>query len=391
MLKKLKDDQGLKILVMLASVVVIVFGLRAAESFFAPVLLAFFIATISFPITNWLRQHRVPRILAVLTTVLVDFAFLTGIILIAFSLVGDLQLGWEVKYQRLSMEKIVDSEQWAVGILTDWKVEDPAEKVREYVTGDLLAQLSSMSDILDVSKNVIGGVASFFATSFIVLILTVFMLTEARMYGRRLNAICEARGPDLQRLFSASKDIQRFLGIKTAVSLTTGLLAGFLCWAAGLDFFLLWGILAFALNYIPVVGSVIAGIPPMLLALLLYGWPSSLAVAIGYIAINIFLGNFVEPMLLGRRFGFSTLVVIMSVLFWGWVWGPVGMLMAVPLTVLLKVILDNSYEFRWLSVALGKEDRKAHNEEALIKEAVESSESLHLPEGTATEGGSSSP
>jgi len=227
MLKKLKDDQGLKILVILASVVVIIFGLRAAESFFAPVLLAFFIATISFPITNWLREHRVPRMLAVLTTVLVDFAFLTGIILIAFSLVGDLQLGWEVKYQRLSMEKIVDSEQWAVGILTEWKVEDPAEKVREYVTGDLLAQLSSMSDILDVSKNVIGGVASFFAASFIVLILTVFMLTEARMYGRRLNAICEARGPDLQRLLSASKDIQRFLGIKTAVSLTDRVVGGF--------------------------------------------------------------------------------------------------------------------------------------------------------------------
>jgi len=95
-------------------------------------------------------------------------------------------------------------------------------------------------------------------------------------------------------------------------------------------------------------------------------------------------------MLLGRRFGFSTLVVIMSVLFWGWVWGPVGMLMAVPLTGILKLILDNSYEFRWLSVALSKEDRKSHNEEALIKEAVESSESLHLPDGTATEGVNSS-
>lgn len=378
-------------LVIMASIVVVIFGLRAAESFFVPVLLAFFIATISFPITNWLREHRVPRVLAVLITVLVDFAFLVGMVFIALSLVGDLQLKWELKYQDLSLQKIKESEDWAVSVLKEWKVEDAEDKVREYVTGDLVNQLSTINvaDVVDVSKNVIGGVASFFGTTFVVLILTVFMLTEARMYGRRLNAICEARGPNLQRMFSATKDIQRFLGIKTAVSFATGLLAGFLCWAAGLDFFILWGILAFALNYIPVVGSVIAGVPPTVLALLLYRWPNAVAVAIGYIAINVFLGNFVEPMLLGRRFGLSTLVVVTSVLFWGWVWGPVGMLLAVPLMMMLKVVLDNSDEFRWISVALSMEDRRSRNDEELIKEAVESSESLQLPEGTAAEGGSS--
>ena len=213
------------------------------------------------------------------------------------------------------------------------------------------------------------------------------------MFGRRLNAICEARGPNIQRMLTATQGIQRYLGIKTAVSFATGFLAGFLCWAAGLDFFLLWGILAFAMNYIPVVGSIIAGIPPMILAFIALGWPSAVAVGIGYIAINIFLGNFVEPMLMGRRFGLSTLVIIGSVLFWGWVWGPVGMLLAVPLMMLLKVVLDNSYEFRWLSVAISKEDRKNHEDETLIKEAVEAveiAEGIELPEGAAAEGGSSS-
>ena len=377
-------------LVVLASVVVLVFGLKAAESFFVPVLLAFFIATISFPITNWLREHKVPRMLAVLVTVLVDFAFLAGIIVIAVSLVGDLQNKWDIKYQSLSLQKITDAEKWAVEVLDGWNVEDPQDKVREYVTGDLVNQLSSVqvADVLDFSKNIIGGVASFLGKAFLVMVLTVFMLTEARMFGRRIHAICEARGPNLQRLFSSTKDIQRFLGIKTAVSFATGLLAGFLCWAAGLDFYLLWGILAFALNYIPVVGSVIAGVPPTLLALLLYSWPIAAAVAIGFVAINVFLGNFVEPMLLGRRFGFSSLVVLTSVLFWGWVWGPVGMLMAVPLTGVLKLILDNSYEFRWISIALAKEDRQKKDEEEL-KEAVEVSEGLDMPEGTATEGGGS--
>lgn len=391
-----KQEQGLKILVILASLVLLIAGLKAASGFFVPVLLAFFIATVSFPITNWLREHKVPRFFAVLITVLVDFLFLAAIVVSALSLLGDLQTKWDFKYRQLSADRINEAEAWAAGLLTEWRVEeDPVEarqKVRNYITGDLQAQLSSIkvADIVDVSTNVFGRVASFLGTAFVVMILTVFMLTEARMFGRRLNAICEARGPNIQRMLIAMKGIQRYLGIKTAVSFATGLLAGFLCWAAGLDFFLLWGIVAFTLNYIPVVGSVIAGIPPMILAFLALGWPSAVAVGVGYIAINVFLGNFLEPMLMGRRFGLSTLVIIASVMFWGWVWGPVGMLLAVPIMMLLKVVLDSSYEFRWLSVAIGKEDRSNNDDEKLIKEAVESAEGAKLPKGAATEGGTPS-
>lgn len=379
-------------LVAVSCLVVLVAGLKAASGFFVPVLLAFFIATVSFPVTDWLRRHRVPRMLAVFTTVLVDFAFLALIVLSALSLMGDLQTKWEDKYQQLSVERIKDLETWAVSTLREWKVEAPEEKVRDYVTGDLLAQLSGIkvADIVGVSTNVVGRVASFLGTAFVVLILTVFMLTEARMFGRRLNAICEARGPNIQRMLTATQGIQRYLGIKTAVSLATGFLAGFLCWAAGLDFFLLWGIVAFTLNYIPVMGSVIAGIPPMILAFLALGWPSAVAVGVGYIAINIFLGNFVEPMLMGRRFGLSTLVIITSVMFWGWVWGPAGMLLAVPLMMLIKVVLDSSYEFRWLSVAISKEKNETVDEEAMIVAEVEQTGGVHLPKGAATEGSSSS-
>ena len=398
-----KQEQGIRILIILGSVVILIAGLKAAASFFVPILLAFFIATVSFPITTWLREHKVPRFLAVLITVLVDFLFLAVIVVSAVGLIGDLQTKWETKYQQLTVERVDNAEEWAAGRLIGWlefeegghegdKMAEARSKVRTYVTDDLKASLSgiNMADILNISTNVVGRVASFLGTAFVVMILTVFMLTESRMFGRRLNAICEARGPNIQRMLTATQGIQRYLGIKTGVSLGTGFLAGFLCWAAGLDFFLLWGIVAFALNYIPVVGSIIAGIPPMILAFLAVGWPSAVAVGIGYIAINIFLGNFVEPMLMGRRFGLSTLVIIGSVFFWGWVWGPVGMLLAVPLMMLLKVVLDNSYEFRWLSVAISKEDRKSHNDEALIKEAVEIAEGIELPEGAGTEGGNSS-
>jgi AI-2 transport protein TqsA len=406
-----KQEQGVKILIILGCLVILIAGLKAAAGFFVPVLLAFFIATVSFPITTWLRLHKVPRFFAVLITVLVDFLFLAVIVVSVVGLMGDLQTKWETKYQRLTNQRIDDATEWAAGYLIDWisweeRVTDPAaepwtevEKLAEarsmvetYVTDDLKKSLSgiNVAVIVDVSTNVVGRVASFLGTAFVVMILTVFMLTEARMFGRRLNAICEARGPNIQRMLTATQGIQRYLGIKTAVSFATGFLAGFLCWAADLDFFLLWGIIAFALNYIPVVGSIVAGIPPMILAFLAMGWPTAVAVGIGYVAINIFLGNFVEPMLMGRRFGLSTLVIIGSVLFWGWVWGPVGMLLAVPLMMLLKVVLENSYEFRWLSVAISKEDRKHNDDESLIKEAVEIAETMEMPKGAATEGGSGS-
>ncbi|YCM44154.1 AI-2E family transporter [Verrucomicrobiaceae bacterium 227] len=349
--------QATRILVTAASVVILISGLKLAQDFFVPVLLAAFIATISFPITSWLRRHRVPRFFAVLSTVLVDFAFLTGLILIVITLMGDLDAKWQNKYYPAMDVKIAEVSQTAVDLLEKWNVPDAEKKVQQYTEIDIPQQITDSVNPFVVGKDVAFKVFSFLGTTLLIIILTVFMLSEARMFGRRVNAVLEARGPNLDRFMSATADIQQYLGMKTVISLATGLLAGFLCWAAGLDFFVLWGIVAFALNFIPVLGSIIAGVPPLILAFLVDGTPSAVAVGVGYVSINFFLGNFLEPMLMGRRFGLSTLVVIISVLFWGFVWGPVGMFLAVPLTMVLKVMLDNSDELRWIAVAITKEKR----------------------------------
>lgn len=385
-----------RIIITAACMVILIAGLKLAQSFFIPILLAAFIATVSFPITNWLRRHRVPRFFAVLITVLVDFAFLIGIVLIASSLVGDLETKWKEKYSEILGLRIQETSETAANILTAWNVPDAEEKVQAYGASKLQEQLSdtfSFTKVLDLGTDVAWKVFSFMGTTFMVLILTVFMLSEARMFGRRMNAILEARGPNLQRIMDASSDVQRYLAIKTVISLVTGVLAGFLCWAAKIDFFLLWGIVAFAMNFIPVIGSIIAGVPPLILAFLVGGPASALVIGIGYVSINVFLGNFLEPMLMGRRFGLSTLVVLVSVLFWGYIWGPIGMLLAVPLTMVIKVMMDNSDDLRWLAVAITKEKRRP----ILIPEDEENedsdgpltgSEITHLPD-TAAEAGRS--
>jgi AI-2 transport protein TqsA len=356
--------------VLLGALVLVVAGLRAAQGFFLPVLLAFFVATVSFPITNSLRKRGVPRSLAVLLTVLFDFAFIAAIILLGATLVGDLQRKWDLRYATQLSQQVRSGSESLAAQLEKWGVADAKEKIQMAVENNL----SNLQDIRfekiwDVSTGVLSQVVGFFGTSLVVVILTIFMLSEARMFGRRLEAISQARGPNIARMLSATRDIQRYLAIKTVVSLATGLLAGLLCWAAGLDFYVLWGILAFALNFIPVIGSIVAGVPPVILALLIAGLPNALLVAGGYLVINNFLGNFLEPILVGRRFGISTLVVVMSVLFWGWVWGPLGMLLAVPLTMMLKVMLDGSEEFRWIAVAISAEQPDAVADLLEIKQA----------------------
>ncbi|MEO1857651.1 MAG: AI-2E family transporter [Rubritalea sp.] len=424
-MKVVKGAEASKILIVLASLVLVIAGAKASAEFIVPVLLAFFIATVSFPITHWLREHRVPRGFAVFITVLVDFAFLAGVVLLGIMLIGELQSKWESKYYDLTKERVTQladntskfMDKWGMltigndaeeALLTSETVSTTLDDAVvgeeealtenelavsegiEAVTGpavssrpgidvltEELLKYMSVNKVVQLGTDFLGKLVSFLGTSFIVMLLTVFMLSEARMFGRRFNAICEARGPNIQRMLSATKDIQRYLGIKTLVSLLTGFLAGVLCWSVGLEFPLLWGILAFALNYIPAIGSVIAGIPPVLLSLLVTGdWKDAVVVAGGYILINGFLGNLLEPTLLGRRFGLSTLVVVISVIFWGWIWGPIGMLLAVPLTMLVKVAMDNSADFRWIAVAISKEERNVAGatDEQILMDAVAQSQ-----------------
>jgi AI-2 transport protein TqsA len=345
-----------RMLLLLAALVIAVAGLKAAQNFFLPVLLAFFVATVSFPVTQALVKRRVPRWIAVLLTVLVDFAFIAGMVVLGVVLLQDLQDKWNTKYSAQIYHQVRGSSEGLATKLESWGVPDAREKIQTAVESNLASlQQIRFERIWDLGTGVLGQLLGFIAAAVIFLILTVFMLLEAQTFGHRLKAVSMARGPDIARMLGATRDIQRYLAIKTLVSLVTGFLAGLLCWAAGLDFFILWGIVAFALNFVPVIGSLVAGVAPTILALLIAGWPNALLVAGGYLLINNFLGNFLEPILVGRRFGISILVVVISVMFWGWVWGPLGMLLAVPLTMVLKVILDGSDEFRWIGVAISSE------------------------------------
>ncbi len=141
--------------------------------------------------------------------------------------------------------------------------------------------------------------------------------------------------------------------IKTLVSLATGIAIAIWLGVLGVDYAMLWGLLAFLLNYVPNIGSIIAAIPAVLLALVQLGVGSALLAALGFLVVNAAIGNVIEPRFMGRGLGLSTLVVFLSLVFWGWVLGPVGMLLSVPLTMTVKIALESNEDTRWIAILLG--------------------------------------
>ena len=386
--RKPATGSGVRVLISLACVVLIVTGLKMASSLFIPVMMGLFIALLSMPILNWLDRHGLPRPLAVLMTVLIDLLILGGIVFLTSGVVGDFNEksgDYTERLRRQAEEFSVTMDEQLVRLEQFWrtaggagelvKADDakgPEASGAERGGGGEEGMLGAFRPTMTFRElfnlywdsgrvmetlggfNVVNRFTSLASQTFFALIVMIFVLAESGSYAQKMLEVLRVRGPDLTRFRSITQDIQKYLGIKTAASAATGLLATLTCVIFKIDFPLLWGLLAFLFNYVPAIGSILAGIPPVLLGLILHGFWPALGVMACYLIINVTIGNFLEPMLLGERFGISTVIVILSVLFWGFVWGPVGMLLAVPLTMLVKVMLDNSSDLRWISALMGK-------------------------------------
>ena len=190
---------------------------------------------------------------------------------------------------------------------------------------------------------------------FLIIFTMIFILLEASTVETKVAAAFGRSTQSLQRPRVFIANLGSYLGIKTVVSMATGLAAGLLTWALGVDFPLLWAMLAFLLNYIPTIGSIIAAVPAVLIALVQLGPGEATATAIGFIAINMVFGNIIEPRMMGHGVGISPLVVFIGLFFWGWVFGPVGMLLSVPLTMTLKLALESDKRTRWIAILIGSE------------------------------------
>lgn len=344
---------GLRFLLTAACLVIVVAGLRAASTILVPLALALFVAVASLPLLNIARRKGIPTSVAILLVVLLD-----GAALFVF--------GWLVRITSLEISseyatylvRLQDMEVAMIAWLAErgFEIVPPSELwFPTPVSEDQLPSGTSPNYgwILSLASSLARWATDTVTTVFLVVLIFIFMLAEAAKFGRKLRLTVGRER--VNRWAKMVSEIQHFLAIKTFISAVTGLTIGVATWAIGLDFALLWGLLAFLLNYIPNVGSIVAAIPAILVALLQVGPGTAVLTTIVYIAVNALFGNFLDPMLMGRQLGISTLVVILGLVFWGWVWGPVGMFLSVPLTVALKISLENSAEFRWVSVLMASD------------------------------------
>ncbi len=338
------DNAGVtttSLMVSLAAFVIVVAGLKVAAPILAEFLLALFIAVVCVPPIKWLSSKRIPQgisILIVLTGVLAFLGFvgyLVGDSIQSFSANKDL-------YSAKLDQSLGGAFQW----LADKGV--PIE-------GMELAALIDQYGIALVSR-VVGGLNVIFQEFFIIFLSVIFILAEMSSF------------PDkFARAFSDSKDkmihvnkilgkIRHYLAIKTVASLFTGFIVSMSLYFIGVDFPFLWGMLAFLLNYIPNIGSIIAAIPPLILAFVQLGPAEVLWTAITFAVANTLVGNFLEPKFMGKMLGLSTFVVFLSLIFWGWIFGSVGMFLSVPLTMTIKIALETNPSTHWIAIMLGPEN-----------------------------------
>jgi AI-2 transport protein TqsA len=373
--------QGMRALITLACAVVVIAGLKAGASFFAPLVVAFFLAVLSYPLMAWLMKKRVPHVVALFITV--------GVIVLCIGLLGWAAYGLlkslsqEVPSYLYKLKRIV--EETAMWLEKDMGVDGVVKGVEQFNL-QYLVEMGTRQDVMQglasFAGSTFGTLAFVLGTLIVVLVVMMFTLMEAPGTRSRAEVVRAAGGPDFTLLMQSASDVQKYLGVKTLISAATGLLAFFWCYMFDLKYPLLWGILAFLFNYIPAVGSTAASIPAIIEALVNHGPGTAVGVGVGYALINFGLDNFLQPMFMGRKFGISGLVVVLSGLFWFFVWGPIGMFLAVPLTMMMKVILENTNEFRWISVAMAKKKVK-HGE--VVLETPEFADAELLGGGAATE------
>jgi len=325
-------------LVGLAAAVVVIAGLRAAQALVVPFMLALFLAIIAAPGVSWLRRRGVPVAVAVLVVVLVMLAVLSA--------VGVL-LGGSVNRFLAAIPQFQERIDGLVGSLSEL-----LERFDFETAPGELEEVISPGSFMSWIGGGLKALAAILSNIFMIMLIVVFMLLEGVWLPVKLRVAFGSDSDAVHRMDEAARQIQRYLAVKTVISLTTGCLVAIWTAIIGLDFALVWGLLAFLLNFIPTIGSLVAAVPAVLFALVQLGLGPALAVAAGYLVVNTVFGNIVEPNVMGRTLGLSALVIFLSLAFWGWVLGTLGMLLSVPLTMIVKIILEANETTRSIALLL---------------------------------------
>ncbi len=333
----------------LASVIAViaaVWFLRAASVFAMPLAAAFFLAILVRPIQVWLDRHLPAKVnwMSLPVTALVILGVLAiglGLLWICVMLVIEAAPRYSDEFAKL----VRDIQQWAESHDVDV----------DQSFGDM-QQVSER--LVNVTTMIISSASYIIAMLTLIFFLAILLLVEWDEIQRRARTTIshDSSQGAMDMLNAVASKIRKYLVVRTAVSALTGLTAWGTLYLLDIDLAPLWAVLIFMLNYIPNIGSVISIIPPVLFAALQHDawWAMLTWAALG--AIQLFIGNYIDPRLEGRTLKVSSLLVLVSIIFWGWVWGIPGMILGVPMTITMITIFSHIRPLKPVAILLSSAD-----------------------------------
>lgn len=338
MAKPIITLNGLKIVIMLGMLVIVLAGIRFAADIIVPFILALFIAVVLNPVVQRMVRLRIPRVLAI--SLLIGLIIMGMVLLLAYLGNSLNELARTLPVYRTSLlAPLQQLDPW----LHRFGIDVSVEQLQKFI--DPNAAMTLVTSLLSQLSNAMTSI-------FLLLLTVVFMLIEVPQLPAKLQQLMARPVEGMGAIQRALNSVTHYLVLKTAISVVTGLVVWGMLMLLEVRFAFVWGLLAFALNYIPNIGSVLAAIPPIIQVLAFSGLYDALIVLAGYLIINLVFGNMLEPRIMGRGLGLSTLVVFLSLIFWGWLLGPVGMLLSVPLTIMVKIALEQTAGGQSIAVLL---------------------------------------
>lgn len=345
-----KSTSKFPFIISLAAFIIVITGLIYGASLITPILMALFISIICTRPITYLKRKRVPQGLAVfivfvmLIAIFIGFGELIGSSLSSFA--GNAGI-----YEK-NLDKIGAT------------VLDFLNNRGFNISFDKMEGLMEPSKIMGVTAGALSELGGFMGNLITILFLVLFLLLELDDISVKVDAILKDYSANYSFFGVIARSIRHYLSIKTLTSLLTGIVLWIVLAIIGVDYAILWGLIAFLLNYIPTIGSFIAAFPAVLFALVQLGFGGAFATLIAFVAVNIIIGSIVEPKLMGQGMGLSTFIVFLSLIFWGFVFGTVGMFLSVPLTMTMKIMLEQNPKTKWVAIVLGtKKDAEAMNNE----------------------------
>jgi AI-2 transport protein TqsA len=333
-------DRGKVTFIFLGILVLIAVGvvLKTAQSVILPLVIAWLLSFLIGPAINFMTARKIPATLAVfiILIVLLGIFYLSGTFLYArFSAFVAAYPKYHARFTDL-----------IAMITSKWNLEfDPLAGIN---WGQNIGRI-----LASFSRSIFA-----FASQLVLVIIFLFFILLGKPYFRYkiLKSFSSEDADQIARItFSITGQIRRYLSLQFLISFTTGVLVWLALQIIGVDFAVTWGALAFFLNFIPTVGSIVASIPPILLALVQFYpslWPGVVTL-LSVMTIQLGMGNALAPKIMGDRLNLSPVVVLLSLLFWGWLWGIVGALLSIPIAAAIKIVCENIQTLHPISVMMG--------------------------------------